>query len=346
MQNKKTLTIVDTKEDASGSLLEGIIRRYASKVTVRVITEQQYLEEYFGTARNLDVLIVNSEDYGDYLKDSHIGHLFLLVSEIDMDAAYPEDVTILMKYLPEDEIFQRLDKALDEESKAEEQPETGEEHETRMVAVYSPVGGCGKSLAAYAIARKLKNLDEKVLLIGCDSTQSLSAYMTGRKFAGEDLAESLKNPDEDTYWTILKYIERGEISYLLPFEKSLPLMDIGMKEWGTLIDIICRKKDFDYLVLDFGSVLDRDGAALLAKAYTLIILTENNEIADRKMKRLISNSELLPECDAIMVANEIAGSEKIIAEKNGIFGTIPPYPDWKEALEDPLFYRIALRLAE
>lgn len=346
MQNNKTLTIVDTRDDASGGLLENLIRRYASRVTIQVITDRQYQEEYFKTDRHTDVLIVNSEDYGDYLKNQHIGHLFLLVSEIDMDAAYPEDVTILMKYLPEEEIFQRLDNALDEETEEEPEPISEEEHETRIVAVYSPIGGCGKSMAAYAIARKLKNLDEKVLLIGCDSTQSLSVYMESRKFAGEDLAESLKNPDEDTYWTILKYIERGEISYLLPFEKSLPLMNMGMKEWAALIDVVCEKKDFDYLVLDFGSVLDRDGAEVLAKAQTLILLTENNDIANRKMQRLLGNSELLPECDAIMIANEITGSEKITAEKNGIFGTIPPYGDWKEALEDPLFYRIALKLTE
>lgn len=346
MQNKKTLTIIDTQADASGSLVESIIRRYASAVTIHIITEARYLEEYSHTERDTDVLIVSSEDYGDYLKNQRVGRLFLLVSEIDMDAAYPKDVTILMKYLPEEEIFLRLDKALDEKAEENEPEEAEEEHETRIAAVYSPVGGCGKSLAAYAIARKLKNLDEKVLLIGCDSDQSLSVYMEGRKFAGEDLVQSLKNPDQDTYWTILKYIERGEISYLLPFEKSLPLMDMGMKEWKTLIDIICSKKDFDYLVLDFGSVLDRDGAEVLAKAHTLVILTENNEIANRKMKRLISNSELLPDCDAIMIANEISGSEKSVAAKNGIFGTIPPYADWKEAMEDPLFYRVALKLSE
>lgn len=346
MQKKKTLTIIDTGSGFASSMEDELVKRYFGKATIRVITDPAYMKEYFRIDRKTDLLIINQEAYADFPDNQEVGHFFMTVSEIDMDASYPENVTVLMQYLPEEEIFQKLDHALfPPAEEIEREEEQKEEHETRVLAVYSPIGGCGKSLAAYAIARKLKNLDEKVLLISCDTMQSLSVFMENDARAGEDLAEALKNPNEDTYWTILKYIEREEISWLLPFEKSLPLMDIGMKEWGTLIDILLEKKDFDYLVLDFGSVLDREGAEILQKARTLVLLTENNAIAGQKMQKLLQNTELLPESNTIMIAND-SSKERTEGGIQGIFGTIPPYPAWQEVLEDPLFYRIALKITE
>ena len=101
----------------------------------------------------------------------------------------------MMKYLPVDEIMQALEQFMEAEETAQrEEILPDEKPETKVIAVYSPLGGCGKSLVAMALGQKLKKLDQSVLVIGCDSLQSIAAYLSCEDFADEKLAEQLKEP--------------------------------------------------------------------------------------------------------------------------------------------------------
>ena len=201
------------------------------------------------------------------------------------------------------------------------------------------------SLVSYALAKKLRRLDQKVLLVSCDATQSASVYFPTESFAKEELAEKLIHPDGETYWTILQNIEQSGISYILPFEKMLPSLEIGMQQWEVLLTVLCEKRDFDYIILDMGSALNRETASLMTRVNFLILLTETNLIANRKMQKLLRDSELLPKCECFLVANEYRADGMRIAAES-VFGTIAPYPTWEEALEDPVFYQIALKVIE
>ena len=83
----------------------------------------------------------------------------------------------------------------------------------------------------------------------------------------------------------------------------------------------------------------------LNKLKALVLLTEANVLANRKMQKLLKNSELLPKCQCMIVANEYQSDDtRILRDK--VFGIISPYTSWEKALEDPVFYRLALALEE
>lgn len=354
MDDKKFhLVVIDTDYNFLRTAEADIIRRFAPKVEIQIITEPKYIEEYFAEKREIDVLVIDQNSYGEYLEKHSIRHVLLMAPEIQVGRTFPDNVMVIMKYIQMDEVYRKIDEFLTEEKAALEEAareESGEDDQPvqrnpKVIAVYSPIGGCGKSLVALALARKLKKLDQNVILVGTDTNQSISVFLPDQKPASTDLVDTLKNPGEDTYWTILQNIERGEISYLRPFDRTLPALDMNTQDWALLINMLVAKQDFDFIILDVGSVLDRETASLLAKADTLVLVTETNEIANRKLQKLLKDSELLPKCECFLIANEYR-SDGMRMQGDGVFGTISPYPTWQEALKDPVFYRIALGVTE
>ncbi len=348
MEKRPSLVIIDTDYSYLKLIEDKIISRYAGKTRLQLITEPEYVSEFFKYPKQVDVLVIDQASYGDFLEKQRVRKTFLVLDEVDVGKAVPKDVSVLMKYMPSDEICQRIDEALDSGSGSEEEDrpaETAPARETKVIAVYSPIGGSGKSLVTLALARKLKKLDQQVLILGCDTMQTLSVYFPGEKYAQEELVDELKTPGEDTYWTILQNVESGEVSYLRPFEKPLSALQMGAAEWKNMIGILKEKKDFDFLLLDIGTYLNREAKTLLDMSDMVVLLTESNEIANRKMQKLQKTAEFLPACECFLIANEYH-NDGLRINPDVIFGKIMPYESWQEAMEDPVFYRIALKATE
>ena len=344
----KQLVIVDTENVFLKSTEEEIIRRYADAAAVQFLTDKTYTGEYFLEERHIDVMVIAARDYEEQgeLQNQQTGRILLIEEEVGTEKVYPDNVEVLLQFLSAEDFFRKLEEAFQYAEDGEPQKEQEEKpRDVHVIAVYSPIGGCGKSLVSYALAKKLKKLDQKVLLVGCDPTQSVNVYYPAGDYAKEELAEKLIDPGDDTYWTILQNIEQDEISYLLPFEKNLPSLDVGMEQWEVLISVLKEKRDFDWIVLDVGSVLDRKMASLMAKIDFLILLTETNQIANRKMQKLLGDPDFLPKCECFLIANEYRTDGMRIASES-VFGVISPYTNWEEAVEDPVFYQIALKVTE
>ena len=341
-QEQKRLVIVDPEYSFSREMEEELLRRAGDSLSVHIITELPYMESFFHTPRTIDVLIASPSVPLDFLPEHTIRHSYVMTSEVGNLPEFPEGVKPLLSVLPSDEIFAELDKALLPETDGSGQDKP-QEKTVKVIAVCSPVGGSGKSLVSYALARKLRMLDQTVLLVGCDEMQSIAVYLPNNTFAQENLAKALREPGPETHWTILQNVERDEIDFLRPFEKDLDTMGIGMEHWANLIRTMKEKQDFDYLVLDVGTPVAPNIAELFGLSDVVVLVTEENETASRKLQRLNNNPEHLPKCECILIANEYRTDGLRLAPET-IFGVLAPYSHWSEAVEDPLFYQIALKI--
>ncbi|MCF0145782.1 MAG: AAA family ATPase [Eubacterium sp.] len=341
------LAVVDTVRQFLPYAEEEIIRRYADRMTVHLITDASSAAGFFDTPSTIDVLLINESAYGIISSKAKIGKILLQKAEVAVDEEeYPENVEVVLKYVSSAETFLRIEEILRMGGVLPPGENEPEQHNTRVIAVFSPIGGCGKSLVSYALAKKLRKLDQKVLLVGCDATQSVGVFFPDGIFAREELIDQLSRPGEETYWTILQNVGQYDaISYLLPFEKTLSTLEMDPQKWELFLTVLTQKHDFDFIILDVGNVLNRATASLMGKSDYLILLTETNLIANRKMQKLLRDSDLLPNCECILLANEYRADGMRIAAES-VFGTISPYPDWEEALEDPVFYQIALKVTE
>lgn len=345
MNNKHNLVIVDSDYDYVRTIEPEIFRRYADRVDVQIITDESYLDKWFAEKREIDVLIIDQNHYGDYLAEHVIHQTFLMIPEIDIEQKAPRNVSVLVKYLPENDLFEAVNDAFARIDLEAVDPFHKPQHDTRVVAVYSPIGGCGKSLICIGLARKLRMLDQKVLLIGCDDVQSFSVFGDLDLHADLHLAEELRDPGEDTYWTILQNLAGGDVTYLKSFDRAPHALGVGRTQWKSFVRLMKEKGDFDYLVLDIGSRVDEAGTALMNQADEIVLITEPNLMATRKMQRIAGDPDILPNKKCFLVSNEYHTDGMRFSE-DAVFDRLPAYTGWVNALEDPVFYRLALGISD
>lgn len=265
----------------------------------------------------------------------------------DLEPVDTERCIVMSKFCTIREIMDVMEELLASYNKEEEiQKETLNKKPLKVIAVYSPIGGCGKSLITLGLGRKLRKLDQSVLIIGCDEMQSISGFLDSEEFADPLLAEMMRQPGVDIYWNILQNVEyEGEVRYLLPFEKPLSAMGIGADEMESLVKLIKEKQDFNYVILDLGSALNTTTRKLLHQSDSIVLITEPNSVSVKKMKKLVNNASLLPDCKCFMIANQHHLDGLRLPTQN-LFGYLASYQDPEQALEDPVFYQIALEVLD
>ena len=64
---------------------EELLKKYAQRADIRIITQPDYLANYFRVHRVIDVLIIAREFYGPFVKDHDIGHLLVLDQEVSLE---------------------------------------------------------------------------------------------------------------------------------------------------------------------------------------------------------------------------------------------------------------------
>ena len=166
MSEKLQLVVVDCDQAYSRAAEAELIRRFAADTELYIITDPIYMERFFRSRRKIDVLLTDKRSSDDLLAGHGIESELLFLP----DDAPALDLTARTRVIRASEGADGILQAVEEAVRAGIARLSGGEGEgrpqTRLVAVYSPIGGCGKSLAALSLARKLKKLDQKVLLVG------------------------------------------------------------------------------------------------------------------------------------------------------------------------------------
>ena len=108
MNKKHNLVIIDTDYEYVKSIEEDLIRRYADSVDVQILTDQSYIDEFFSVKREIDVLLVDQNNYGEYLSEHAIRQTFLMIPEIAIGQTIPANVRPMVKYLPKEEVFRAI----------------------------------------------------------------------------------------------------------------------------------------------------------------------------------------------------------------------------------------------
>lgn len=340
------LVIADPDQEYIRQYEEELIHAFEDRAQIQIITSPAYLANYFRVHRVIDILVIAREFYDSFVKEHDIGHMIVLDREIHVDIEGGTENTVVEKFTTKEELFAFIEESLKDEPM--EQPGIPKEEQQKapkIIAVYSPIGGSGKSLVSFALGKKMKKLEETAVVIGCDDLQSIGIYLENRQHADESLATALKNPNEDTYFEILKNISQEEVPCLLPFEKPLSVLGIGAIPMITLVELLKEKGDFNHIILDLGCDMNETNRALVQMADIVILITEPNVCALRKLEKLVMNQDLFPVKASITIANQMR-SDGIRLNPETLFGSFAGYDNIEEAMEDPLFYRIVLEIIE
>ena len=170
----------------------------------------------------------------------------------------------------------------------------GEKNKMKLVSVYSPIGGSGKTLVSLNLCVRLSSLGLSVFYLNLENFSSTKSYFNYDK--GQTLSNVIFYIKERNKNLELK-VEAATVNdtihnihYFSPLDSSMDMEDVDEEDISILIEKIRVAGEYDVCVVDMASVLDEKNRRVLELSDRVVILAMQGEIA--KVKLDILNIEL------------------------------------------------------
>lgn len=281
------LVLADYDSRYLHKLAEYINKYFPARIRVHSFTRADILEAYLNSlAEPIDILLAHP----DYLPEpkeagGKIGLLLALGDgQVGNDLEQP---LRLDRYLPGDKLVNRLIALY-----AEKCPQVAalavRPKATRLVAVYSPAGGAGKTSIALGLAGLLSEMGRSVLCVSLESINSMDFALTraGNSALTQILLAFEKNP-ESLPVKIESLKTRDELSGIEFIESPDCFLDISGLAGEQLRSFLERLKKvgkYDFVVLDTDTVAGANTLTVFDACDTVVLVLTPDRICRLKAK--------------------------------------------------------------
>lgn len=157
---------------------------------------------------------------------------------------------------------------------------------TKLLGVYSPVGGAGKTTVALAFASKLKSLGNTVLFVSTEQLESSSSVNThdedGMAILINDLSD--ENINFKVKLTAISKHGMDDLEYLEGFIRLVDYDAVTADEIRSIFEHIKRDSDYQYVVIDMDSNLDTINRTVFELSDQILLVEKPGELPVRKME--------------------------------------------------------------
>lgn len=276
----KVIAVCDTEKQYAVKLMEAFSEKKNLGFQVHAFSDVEELEQ-FAHKNQLEILLITGSLMSRNLQHFNIGKIILLSDgEIYEEFSGYESI---YKYQSAECILKEILCYCAEYAR----PVTGMYYGKKgfeVHGVYSPIGRCGKSALAKALAGKFGKRKKTLLL-------DLQSFSACPEQLGEeelwDLADMIYflRQGKKTFLYKLGSIVRSRSSYdyILPMKTPADLKSVTLAEWTELLEKLAADSDYQVIVLDFGSEVCGLFGLLgqCTKVYTPVLSDENSK---RKMQ--------------------------------------------------------------
>lgn len=282
------------------------------KVDLIVITDSDYLKQFFTTPQKIDILIINEDMYDAEFQRHNIANIFILKEQDDFDNNQDSDMNYIYKYTSVKEIYNEVIN----NSSTKSAPLNNTE-ETRILMVYSPIGGIGKTTVSAALCDAFAKYHKKVLFIGLDSLQTFGSAIEDLPVMESGAEKFLIEKSDYIYEVMKSKIVTKTFDILPPFYLSLPSLNVKVDDYINLLNCIKGTKDYDYIVVDGTSDFTEDISRLMGLANHTIIIAGQDKSAVHKLDCLLKNIDCSDSERFIFVCNKYRnGRDNLLANEH------------------------------
>ncbi|NLP13227.1 MAG: AAA family ATPase [Clostridium sp.] len=284
---KLNVVVADTDEAYVESIVNYFMTNHSQRVQISSFTKHEFLYDFLSELRKIDILLVSPEMYTELLPKDGIAEIFILTS-----GELPEKCKGL-NYIDKNQIGDEFVKEIadrhlkDEDNAADESiigepildeetiEETIKDRKTKVVAIYSPLGGVGKTTIAVSSS------------IYCGKRGLEVFYLNFEPFQSTPLFFNCKN--EKSYSKLLQYVKerRDDLHQMIEASKQLDTAHnvYYLSPPESIFDILeAEPRDFRRLINEFKSM----------GMYDIVIVDMSSELSDR-------NIALLEACDEVVL---------------------------------------------
>lgn len=303
------IVFVDFEEEYLMLLVMKFIDKLKDMADMTMITEKEYLHTYLKEPHDIDILIINKELYDPRFERYNINFIFNLV-EKNIEKAEAFQKNEVYKYSSTNEIYARIACLSNLQMRSKE-----EGAESKIIMVYSPIGGCGKTFTSLGIAKALSNLNQKVLYLDaqlCQSFQFFIPHWVGKAVSKEPILEIEQERFREVFQN---YIDNEGFDYMSTLVNETFLWDMDFEAYIHLLDQIKKLKIYDYIILDMSCEFTQSKAKLMGEVDKVIMVTNQDKMSYLKMSCFLKNIDYSHEGKFVFIMNRYDSKETNLFEK-------------------------------
>ena len=264
-------------------LVRKFIEGFDNEGEIEVITDASYLETYFQTPRTLDIAVMQESLYQEAFDRHNISSLFFLTEQEEEEGALVN--RRIYKYTGADTIYKQVINNLANATAAH----IRKQGETRILYVYSPCGGSGKTTVAAGISNVFARSNQRTLSLSMDELQSFGWIMEQPGVLPADVERHLMSQSSFVYNLVKPYLAEENFFILPPFSRMLSSLNIREESFIRLLETIVISHDYDYVVVDGAAGFSEAVSRIMSMSQHILIVTQQDPVSRYKMECLLNN---------------------------------------------------------
>lgn len=311
---------------------------YSSRIKLVVCTRLSLLEHYLRNSfDDFDFLLVHPDFH---TPDNQLYKNIKFIVELtdDMNRTLTaENNSRLYKYQPGDRLVKELLKIYSE--KTEKLPGAGGIRNTKVISVFSPAGGVGKTSVALALAASLSQSRMEVLFLGMESFNTVPSVIetSGQEGFTKVLLTLHENPQLISVRVeINKIRDRDNMFHILePPDCFFELSELEKEQLALFLTKIKQACKYDVVVIDTDSSLSNNLITLLNNSDRTVMVGTPEEMCRYKIEAFVNRFRMLEDVGnesilnkTVLMMNKVQGNEYVGLPETGISNTCSiPYVD-------------------
>ena len=301
------LIIADTDETYVESIVGYFMLNYSQKFQVSSFTDKKCLIEYLSDESNsIDILLIDSSLYSYEIPRKNIATVVLLTAE-KANSESTEYYTIC-KYQQGDKIVSDIFNIYAQKDEDDFVSVTGEK-KTKLVAVYSPIGGAGKTTVSTSCAIQCAQKGLDIFYLNLEDFQSTALFCDCK---GEHTLSNILYYLRDNSKNLQLRIEAAKLidheynlHYFCPPESLLDLQDSKPEELKTLLNQFRSMGQYDIVFVDMSSSFDDRNISILDACDEIMLVLPQDAVSDIKVELFSNEMDILKKRKGIDFSNKI-----------------------------------------
>jgi hypothetical protein len=301
--SKLVVVLADTDERYLMPLELKFIEEFEDKANIQVISDKEYFKSYFSTLQKVDILVINEMLYTRDLEKHSIANLFILTESNGINSTEDMSIKKIYKYTSVKEIFNEL---MSKTSTKSLRP-INQKEDNKVLMVYSPSGGAGKTTLALGISAAIAKCHKRVLYLNTETLQKYNFMLRNNGFCPHGFEKHMIQRNENIIDYLPEVVGVELFDYVLPFRQSPSSLNINMDHYKHLIEAVRVSGQYDYIVVDSSSDFTSEKTMMMSYCDKVMIITGQDAVSVSKLDSLLANIDCSDNNKFMFVCNKYSG---------------------------------------
>lgn len=287
---KMNMAIVDADDRYIKGVSNYFNNNYSEKFTISCFSSEEYIVEFIESGKKIDILLINKEMYSDQVKKYNAKATIILSDSKDQGDC--DGIPIINKYTPGASLYDIIIKAYASQS-PELLDKISNNSDSKIITVYSPIGGVGKTTLAINLAKALVEKGSEVLYLNLEDVQSTMLYFeSNNEKSFSDFIYSVKQRKKTIKSDFIDFSSKDDntgVYFFKPTDSILDIEDIDKEDMKCLLENIIGLKMFNYIIIDTSAKYNSQYRVLLNSSDEIIFPFCKDNTSNVKLELFLNN---------------------------------------------------------